>query len=141
MQSGATRSHRREQKAREAVARTNLDRPQVHPRRDALLVDFGWRRRWRGHGAGGTRSDLSRRRTRPRRVGEVWKLGIKEKTCLVLLQITPSNFLVWACGYQLTSVSLPPRHPVNHLTEIFHAILTPSNFLSRACFSLFFLSI
>ena len=100
MQSGATRSHRREQKAREVVARTNLDRPQVHPRRDALLVDFGWRRRWRGHGAGGTRSDLSRRRTRARRVGEVWKLGIKEKTCLVLLQLHPEIF--W-CGLVVTN--------------------------------------
>jgi hypothetical protein len=51
MQSGARRSHRREQKAREAVARTNLDRPQVHPRRAAsgfwlaTAVARPWRRR------------------------------------------------------------------------------------------------
>lgn len=51
MQSGATRSHRREQRAREAVARTNLDRPQVHSRRAAsgfwlaTAVARPWRRR------------------------------------------------------------------------------------------------
>ena len=119
MQSGARRSHRREQKAREAVARTNLDRQQVHPRRAASgfwLATAAVARPWRRRHAQWSQSGG---RTRPRREGGVWKLGIKEKTCLVFLQITPWIFLVWACRYQLTSVSLPPRHPVNHLTRNF----------------------
>lgn len=67
------------------------------PATDALLVDFGWRRRWRGHGAGGTRSDLSRRRTRPRE--ESGSQGLwKDMSCL---------FTEYTLNFSGVSLSVP----------------------------------
>lgn len=113
MQSGARRSHRREHRGREAVARTNLDRPQVHPRRAAsrfglaTAVARPWRRR-HAHWI----SDLSRGRTRTRREDR----GVWNQYALSFYRLHPECF--W-CGFvgtlpfdstgsAATSSGLPP---------------------------------